>query len=79
MTPWAHLKAASSLAVITLNLAFWIAIALPTSLLRLVAPPLAPAAHRALDAIYRAAVRIDDLWLRRVIGLRWTRSHVNVL
>jgi 1-acyl-sn-glycerol-3-phosphate acyltransferase len=70
--PWDHLKSATSLAVITLNLAFWIAIALPTSLLRLVVPPLAPTAHRALDAIYRAAVRVDDFWLRRVMGLRWT-------
>ncbi len=72
MKPWGHLRSATSLVVITSNLAFWIAIALPTSLLRLVVPPLAPAAHRALDAIYRAAVRIDDYWLRRVMGLRWT-------
>lgn len=72
MTPWGHLRSATSLAVITLNLAFWLAIALPASLLRLVVPPLAPAAHRALDAIYRVAVRIDDLWLRRVMGLRWS-------
>jgi 1-acyl-sn-glycerol-3-phosphate acyltransferase len=57
--------------VITLNLAFWIGLALPTSILRLVVPPLAPAAHRALDAIYLAAVRVDDFWLRRVIGVRW--------
>ncbi len=71
MTPWAHLKSATSLAVITLNLAFWIALALPTSVLRLLVPPLAPAARRALDAIYRAAVRVDDFWLRRVLGIRW--------
>ncbi len=72
MTAWAHVKSAVSLAVITLNLVFWIALALPTSLLRLVVPPLAPRIHRALDAIYRAAVRIDDFWLRRVLRLRWT-------
>lgn len=71
MTPWAHLKSATSLAVITLNLAFWIALALPISLLRFAVPPLAPAARRALDGIYRAAVRVDDLWLRRVLGIRW--------
>jgi 1-acyl-sn-glycerol-3-phosphate acyltransferase len=57
--------------VITLNLTFWIALALPISVLRLVVPPLAPAARRALDAIYRAAVRVDDFWLRRVLGIRW--------
>ena len=58
--------------LITLNLASWITIALPTSIFRLVVPSLAPAAHRALDAIYRAAVRVDDFWLRRVLGIRWT-------
>lgn len=71
MTPASHLKSAVSLVVITLNLAFWIAIALPIRLARSVVPPLAPAVHRGLDAIYRAAVRVDDFWLRRVIGLRW--------
>ncbi len=71
MTPWRHLKSAISLVVITLNLVFWIAIALPIRLARSVVPPLAPAVHRALDAIYRAAVRVDDFWLRRVVGLHW--------
>ena len=71
MTPWAHLKSAASVMLITLNLAFWIALALPTSVIRLLVPPLVPAARRALDAIYRAAVRVDDFWLRRVLGIRW--------
>lgn len=71
MTPWLHLESALSLVVITLNLAFWLALALPIRLARSVVPPLAPSVHRVLDAIYRAAVRVDDFWLRRVIGVRW--------
>lgn len=76
MTLASHLKSAISLVVITLNLAFWIALALPIRLARSVVPPLAPAVHRAQGAIYRAAVRVDDFWLRRVIGLRWPLPQI---
>jgi len=72
MTLRGHLTSAVSLCVITLNLGFWIALAFPTSLVRVVAPGLRPAVHRALDAIYLAAVRVDDFWLRRVLGIEWS-------
>ena len=72
MTLWGHARSAASLAVITVNLAFWLVLAIPTSLLRLVLPGFRPTATRILDAIYRAAVHVDDFWLKRVIGLRWS-------
>lgn len=78
MTVSQHLKSAASLVVISLNLAFFITLALPTSVVRLVVPPLAPVAHRALDAIYRAAVAVDDFWLRRVMGIRWTSPSLDL-
>lgn len=78
MTPWEHLKSGVSLGVISLNLTFFLALALPTSLLRLVFPPVAPLAHRALAAFYRAAVRVDDFWLRRVMGIRWTLPSLSL-
>jgi len=71
VTPAAHLRAALSLAAITANLSFWIAVAFPTRLVGLVLPPARDRVHRALDAIYRAAVRLDELWLRRVVGVEW--------
>jgi 1-acyl-sn-glycerol-3-phosphate acyltransferase len=72
LTPFAHATSAVSLAVITINLVFWLALAIPTSVLRLVLPGFAPTAHRLLDAIYRGAVRVDDFWLGRVVGVRWS-------
>ena len=72
MTPVQHAKSALSLAVITTNLVFWLALALPLALLRLVFPFLRRPIHRLLEGIYRGAVRVDDLWLRRVLGHAWS-------
>lgn len=72
MTPGQHAKSALSLAVITTNLVFWLALAFPLALLRLVLPFLRRPIHRLLDAIYRGAVRVDDFWLRRVLGHAWS-------
>ncbi len=72
MTLWGHARSAASLAVITANLAFWLVLVIPVSLLRLVLPGFRPTALRLLEGIYRAAVHVDDFWLRRVIGLHWS-------
>jgi 1-acyl-sn-glycerol-3-phosphate acyltransferase len=68
---WSHSKAALSLTVITLNLAFWFVPVLGLALVKWAIPGLRSRADVALEAIYRIAVRIDDAWLKRVIGLRW--------
>jgi 1-acyl-sn-glycerol-3-phosphate acyltransferase len=72
MTPGQHAKSALSLAVITTNLVFWLALAFPLALLRLVLPFLRRPIHRLLEGIYRGAVRVDDFWLRRVMGHAWS-------
>ena len=72
MTVWGHARSAASLAVITANLAFWLVLVIPLSLLRLVLPGFRPTALRLLEGIYRAAVYVDDFWLRRVVGLHWS-------
>jgi 1-acyl-sn-glycerol-3-phosphate acyltransferase len=71
MTPGQHAKSALSLAVITTNLVFWLALAFPLSLLRLALPFLRRPIHALLERIYRGAVRVDDFWLRRVMGHAW--------
>jgi len=74
---WNHIVAALSLTVITLNLVFWCVPLLGLALVKLAAgvggafPRLSGWADSALDEIYRTAVRIDDAWLKGVLGLRW--------
>jgi len=65
-----HVRSAASLVFIAANLAFWLVLAVPTSLLRDLLPGFAARARRRLDAFYRGAVRVDDFWLERVVGLR---------
>ena len=72
MTLWGHARSAASFAVITANLAFWLVLVIALSLLRLLLPGFRPTALRLLEAIYRAAVHVDDFWLRRVVGLHWS-------
>lgn len=72
MTLVGHATSAVSLLFITANLAFWLVLAIPTSVLRDLVPGFAPRARRMLDAFYRGAVCVDDFWLERVVGLRWT-------
>ena len=72
MTLWGHARSAASLAVITANLAFWLVLVIPLCLLRLVLPGFRPTARWLLEGIYRAAVHVDDFWLRRVVGLHWS-------
>jgi 1-acyl-sn-glycerol-3-phosphate acyltransferase len=76
MTPWEHLKSVASIGLITTNIAFWVALAIPVRLVRSVVPSARPSLRRLLDALYRAAVRVDDLWLERVIGIRWSRPEL---
>ncbi len=71
MSLWSHSKALLSLAVVSLNLAFW---CLPVMLLGAVKwmiPSLRAPADSALEWVYRAALWIDDRWLKNVMGLRW--------
>ncbi len=63
-----HVKAFLALTFITLNLAIWILPLAVLALVRLVSP--GERSRRAMAAIYRTAVRLDDWWLRRM-GARW--------
>jgi len=78
LTPLAHLRAAVGLVVISLNLGFWVVLALPLALAKLLWPGGRGAIERAMGGIYRAALWIDDLWLGRVVGIRWPRPALGL-
>ena len=70
MTARQHLRAAICLAAITLNLTFW-ALLLLVLLPAKAAPRARPWFRRAAARIYRAAVRVDNVLLRRVSRASW--------
>lgn len=70
MTVRQHLRAAICLAAITLNLTFW-AVALLVLLPAKAAPRTRPWFRRAAARIYRAAVRVDNVLLRRISHASW--------
>jgi len=67
-----HVKSAASLLFITANLLFWAGPLFVLGLVKLFVPGLRDGSERAMAAIYRVAVRVDDWWLRAVIGIRWS-------
>lgn len=75
MTAPQHLRAATCLAAITLNLTFW-ALLLLVLLPAKAAPRTRPWFRRAAARIYRAAVRVDNVLLRRISRASW---HVRAL
>lgn len=75
MTATQHLRAATCLAAITLNLTFW-ALLLLVLLPAKAAPRTRPWFRRVAARIYRAAVRVDNVLLRRISRASW---HVRVL
>ena len=84
MTARQHLRAAICLAAITLNLTFW-ALLLLVLLPAKAAPRTRPWFRRVAARIYRAAVRVDNVLLRRVSRAAWrvrelsldpTRPHI---
>jgi len=76
---WSHTKAVLSLSVITLNLAFWLVPILVLALVKWTVPVIRARADAGLEAIYRTAVRIDDAWLKGVIGLRWNALSIDLV
>jgi 1-acyl-sn-glycerol-3-phosphate acyltransferase len=78
MTVWGHCKSAASLSVITINLTLWCVPLLLLGLLKLVVPGVRGTVDEAMDWIYRIAVRIDDFWLKRVIGIDWDRPAIEL-
>ena len=70
MTAWQHLRAALCLAGITLNLIFW-GLALLVLLPAKAAPGTRPWFRRVAARIYRAAVRVDNVLLRRISRASW--------
>ena len=53
MTPLAHLRAAVGLVVISLNLGFWVVLALPLALAKLLWPGGRGAIERAMAIVHR--------------------------
>ncbi|MYA07339.1 MAG: hypothetical protein F4060_09140 [Holophagales bacterium] len=84
MTASQHLRAAICLAAITLNLTVWVLLLL-VLLPAKAAPRTRPWFRRAAARIYRAAVRVDNVLLRRISRASWrvhalsldpTRPHI---
>ena len=76
MSPLRHLVSCCSLTFGLLNLTFWCIGLLGLMLAR----SLLPAAHSdiqlRMNAIYRAAVRCNDWWFRRILALDPTRTYL---
>ena len=71
MTVWQHLRAAICLAAITLHLTFW-ALLLLFLLPAKATPRTRPWFRRMAARIYRAAVRVDNVLLRRISRASWS-------
>ncbi len=77
MTARQHLRAAICLAAITLNLTFW-ALLLLLLLPAKAAPRTRPWFRRVAARIYRAAVRVDNVLLRRVSRAAWRARELSL-
>ena len=73
MTILDHARSLLSISVVTVNLVFWLPLLVLVALVKLVLSPARRLVDPLLDGIYRSAVRIDDLWLRRVMRIEWDR------
>lgn len=71
MSPVHHLVSCCSLAFGLLNLTFWCIGLLVLMLARTLFPAAQSGIQLRMDAIYRAAVRCNDWWFRRILGYRW--------
>jgi 1-acyl-sn-glycerol-3-phosphate acyltransferase len=68
-----HMKSVLSLCVIIANLSLWVVVLLVLGCVKLLFPAARGRVDRGMDAAYRAAVRVDDAWLRGVVGIKWDR------
>lgn len=78
MTLRRHLIAAIVLAAITCNLLLWCVPLLVLLLVRLAVPGSRRQLARLTARIYRAAVAIDDCWLRNISGADWRRPELEL-
>lgn len=72
-----HLRAATCLSAITLNLVFWgllLLLLLPAKAAHRTRPWFRRVSHR----IYRAAVRVDNVLLRRISGASWNVEELTL-
>ncbi len=67
---------AASVTYIAANLLFWSAPLLVLAVFKALVPGGRAALRGAMGGIYRLAVVGDDIWLRRVLGLRWQRPKL---
>lgn len=73
-----HARSAVSLAVITINLTFWVILLVALGVAKAVVGPARPAIDRAMDRCYRGAVAVHDFWLRDVMGARWKNPELEL-
>ncbi|TFG61751.1 MAG: hypothetical protein E4H28_08465, partial [Gemmatimonadales bacterium] len=66
-----HLKSTASMLFILSNLSFWCLWLILLSFIKVGIPVARPFAYDAMAWIYRAAVKVDDWWLNRIIGVSW--------
>jgi 1-acyl-sn-glycerol-3-phosphate acyltransferase len=78
LSPWSQVKAAISLLIIALNLVFWCIPLFALALAKGIWPGARSWADPVLDSIYRIAMRIDDAWLKGVMGVRWSAPPIEL-
>jgi 1-acyl-sn-glycerol-3-phosphate acyltransferase len=79
MSPFRHLVSTCSLVYGLLNLTFWCIPLLLLTLAGMTAPALKPRLRPPLEAIYHAAVRVNDWWFRHVLGYRWQAAAAGLV
>ena len=78
MTPASHLRAAVTLAAISLNLVVWSLPLAALLLARIAVPGIRARCRRLGEGIYRAAVAFDDWCLARFSGVRWQDPELDL-
>lgn len=78
MAWWRHGVSALSFGVVALNLLVWMVPLLLLAGVKALTPRGRALARRPMETIYRLAVRVDDWWLRGVLGLRWPRPDLPI-
>ena len=78
MTAVGHVRAATTLAAVSLNLLAWSVPLAVLLLARVVVPPWRPLSARICERIYRIAVAVDDWCLRHISRARWQNPGVEL-
>jgi len=78
MTLRQHALATLSVSFLALHLAMWCVGLVVLEIVRLLVPPTTRSVRRIAARMYHLAVRTDNWWLRRVVGVQWNIPAADV-